>query len=68
MKGTVKWFDSSKGFGFIQTEEGNDVFVHHTGIDGKGYTVLEEGESVVFEIEEGKRGPQAVKVKRGKMN
>ena len=63
MKGKVKWFDSAKGYGFIQTEEGNDVFVHYTGIERDGFRVLEEGQEVEFEISEGKRGPQATNVK-----
>ncbi len=63
MKGKVKWFDSAKGYGFIQTEEGNDVFVHYTGIEREGFRVLEEGQDVEFEISDGKRGPQATNVK-----
>ena len=63
MKGKVKWFDSAKGYGFIQTEEGTDVFVHYTGIEREGFRVLEEGQEVEFEISEGKRGPQATNVK-----
>jgi cold shock protein len=63
MKGKVKWFDSAKGYGFIQTEEGNDVFVHYTGIERDGFRVLEEGQEVEFEISDGKRGPQATNVK-----
>jgi cold shock protein len=63
MKGKVKWFDSAKGYGFIQTEEGNDVFVHYTGIEREGFRVLEEGQEVEFEISDGKRGPQATNVK-----
>jgi cold shock protein len=63
MKGKVKWFDSAKGYGFIQTEEGNDVFVHYTGIDRDGFRALEEGQEVEFEISDGKRGPQATNVK-----
>ncbi len=63
MKGKVKWFDSAKGYGFIQTEEGNDVFVHYTGIEREGFRVLEEGQEVEFDISEGKRGPQATNVK-----
>ena len=65
MKGTVKWFDQTKGFGFILTEEGNDIFVHYTGIEGDGFVILDEGEEVEFEVSEGRRGPQAVNVKRG---
>jgi len=62
MKGKVKWFDAAKGFGFIQTEEGNDVFVHYTGITKEGFKRLDEGQEVEFEITEGKRGPQATNV------
>lgn len=62
MNGKVKWFDSAKGFGFIQTDEGSDVFVHYTGIAKNGYRVLGEGQPVSFEITQGKKGPQAVEV------
>ena len=62
-KGTVKWFSDSKGFGFIQTEDGSDVFVHHTAIDGSGFHSLKEGQEVEFEITEGQKGPQATNVK-----
>ncbi len=62
-KGTVKWFSDSKGFGFIQTEDGSDVFVHHTAIDGSGFRSLKEGQEVEFEITEGQKGPQATNVK-----
>lgn len=58
-RGTVKWFDSRKGFGFIQTEGGEDVFVHYSSIQGQGYKSLEEGESVEFEVVESAKGPQA---------
>ncbi len=64
MKGTVKWFDVKKGFGFIQQEDGNDVFVHHTNISGNGFKVLEDGESVEFEVVEGDKGLQAENVVR----
>lgn len=62
MKGKVKWFDGSKGYGFITTEEGRDIFVHYTGINKEGFRSLEEGQNVEFEIGEGKRGEQAVNV------
>ncbi len=61
-KGTVKWFNSGKGYGFIEREEGPDVFVHHTAISGEGFRSLEEGQSVEFSVEEGQKGPQAVDV------
>ena len=60
--GKVKWFNSEKGFGFIQRESGDDVFVHFSAIQGEGYKTLEEGQDVTFEIENGARGPQAVNV------
>ena len=60
--GTVKWFNSEKGFGFIERENGNDVFVHFSGIAGEGYKSLEEGQKVDFNITEGQRGEQAVDV------
>jgi len=62
MKGTVKWFNAEKGFGFIVSEEGEDVFVHFSAIQTDGYKTLEEGQSVEFEIEQSPRGPQAVNV------
>lgn len=58
-QGTVKWFNSEKGFGFIEVEGGNDVFVHFSAITGEGYKTLEEGQRVEFNIVEGQRGPQA---------
>lgn len=61
-EGTVKWFNSEKGFGFIEQEAGDDVFVHFSAIQADGYKTLEEGQKVTFEIEEGQRGPQAVNV------
>jgi CspA family cold shock protein len=61
-KGTVKWFDVKKGFGFIQQEDGNDVFVHYSNISGNGFKVLEDGESVEFEVVEGNKGLQAQNV------
>ncbi|CAM3984093.1 MULTISPECIES: cold-shock protein CspD [Bacillaceae] len=60
--GTVKWFNSEKGFGFIEVEGGNDVFVHFSAIQGEGYKSLDEGQQVEFEIVEGQRGPQAENV------
>ena len=64
MKGRVKWFDTTKGFGFIHTEEGNDIFVHYSGFVQDDDEILEEGESVEFEIAEGRRGPHAIAVKK----
>lgn len=61
-KGTVKWFNSEKGYGFIKTEEGKDVFVHFSAIVADGFKSLEEGQNVTFDIEEGDRGPQATNV------
>ena len=63
-QGKVKWFNSEKGFGFIERENGNDVFVHFSAILGEGYKTLEEGQVVNFEVEEGARGPQAAKVEK----
>lgn len=60
--GTVKWFNSEKGFGFIEVEGGNDVFVHFSAIQGDGFKTLDEGQQVEFEIVEGQRGPQAENV------
>lgn len=60
--GTVKWFNAEKGYGFISQESGDDVFVHFSAIQGKGFKTLEEGQSVSFEIEEGPRGKQASNV------
>ena len=60
-KGTVKWFNNQKGFGFISDEQGNDVFVHYSGIQSNGFKSLEEGQEVEFEVIEGQKGPQAVK-------
>ncbi|QAS50832.1 cold-shock protein [Halobacillus litoralis] len=60
--GTVKWFNAEKGYGFIQVEGGNDVFVHFSAIEEEGFKSLEEGQTVTFEIIEGDRGPQAANV------
>lgn len=62
MRGTVKWFNAEKGYGFISVENGNDVFVHFSAIQGEGFKTLEEGQAVEFEITEGNRGPQASNV------
>ncbi|GAB3211638.1 cold-shock protein [Nocardia tengchongensis] len=63
VQGTVKWFNAEKGYGFIAREDGPDVFVHYSEIEGNGYKQLEEGQSVSFEITEGKKGPQAAAVR-----
>ena len=60
--GTVKWFNDSKGFGFITSEDGSDVFVHHTSIQGNGFKSLAEGDSVSFDTEKGPKGPKATNV------
>ncbi len=61
-KGTVKWFNAEKGFGFITSEEGKDLFVHFSEIQKEGFKTLEEGEKVTFDIKEGQKGPQAANV------
>ena len=62
MTGKVKWFNAEKGFGFIEREDGDDVFVHFSAIQSDGFKTLEEGQEVEFEIVEGNRGPQAANV------
>lgn len=63
-KGTVKWFNDAKGYGFISQEGGADVFVHHTAILGSGFKSLSEGEAVEFQVAQGPKGPQASNVKK----
>lgn len=63
-RGTVKWFNNQKGFGFISDAEGNDVFVHYSGLNMEGYKSLEEGQEVEYEVIEGEKGPQATNVTR----
>ncbi|MBM9538032.1 cold-shock protein [Desulfobulbus alkaliphilus] len=62
LKGTVKWFNESKGFGFIEQEDGKDVFVHYSAINGSGFKTLNEGDKVEFEIVDGPKGPAAANV------
>ena len=62
VQGTVKWFNSAKGYGFIEREDGEDVFVHYSAIEGIGYKNLEEGQKVEFGIEDNPKGPQATNV------
>ena len=64
MKGKVKWFNAEKGYGFIEREDGGDIFVHYSAIQTDGFKTLEEGESVEFDIVEGDRGPQSANVTR----
>ena len=61
--GTVKWFNDAKGYGFISRESGEDVFVHYSSVDGDGYRSLAEGQLVEFDVEQGAKGPQAVRVR-----
>lgn len=61
-QGTVKWFNESKGFGFITSEDGTDAFVHHTSIQANGFKTLAEGDKVSFDIEKGPKGPKAINV------
>lgn len=62
MQGTVKWFNADKGYGFIESSNGEDVFVHYTAIQGEGFKTLQEGQKVEFEVVEGSRRPQASNV------
>lgn len=64
IKGTIKWFDNKKGYGFITPENGSDVFVHYSAIQGEGYKSLEQGDKVEFEITKGPKGDQAQNVKK----
>ncbi len=63
-KGTVKWFNDAKGFGFVATDEGTDVFVHHSDIQGEGFKSLAEGDAVEFDVVEGAKGPRAANVRK----
>jgi cold shock protein len=63
-QGTVKWFNAEKGFGFIERENGDDVFVHFSAIQGEGFKSLDEGQQVTFDVEQGARGPQAANVQK----
>ncbi len=61
-KGTVKWFNAEKGYGFITGEDGKDVFVHYSKIQGEGFKTLDEGQEVTYDLEQGEKGPQAANV------
>ncbi|MEI2441384.1 cold-shock protein, partial [Priestia megaterium] len=63
-KGKVKWFNAEKGFGFIERENGDDVFVHFSAIQSEGFKSLDEGQAVTFDVEQGQRGPQAANVQK----
>jgi len=63
MKGTVKWFDAKKGYGFITKEDGEDIFVHYSAIQVEGFKTLKEGDKVEFEVQNGAKGPQAANVR-----
>jgi CspA family cold shock protein len=62
VQGTVKWFNESKGYGFITREDGEDVFAHYSAIDGNGFKTLAEGDSVSFDVVEGDKGPKAINI------
>lgn len=64
MQGKVKWFNAEKGYGFIEQDEGGDIFVHYSAIQGEGYKTLEEGQRVEFDVVQGNRGPQAANVSK----
>ena len=64
LQGTVKWFNESKGFGFIEQEDGKDVFVHYSAIEGTGFKTLNEGDKVEFEVVDGPKGPAAANVQK----
>ena len=64
MKGTVKWFNNQKGYGFISDEQGQDVFVHYSGLNMEGFKSLDEGQEVEFDVVNGEKGPQAVNVNK----
>ena len=64
MEGRIKWFNAEKGYGFIEREDGSDVFVHYSAIEGEGFKTLQEGDVVRFDVVEGARGPQAAHVAR----
>lgn len=61
-QGTVKWFNDQKGFGFITSDKGQDIFVHHSGINSQGFKTLPEGAEVAFDVEKGEKGPRAINV------